>query len=221
MHKVKTMSVFLTRKDVQLTIILLTFLATTIPYFFETPQLESASTDIISSISIINAFSIILAVWAQTKRSYDLVRERVRGWPYDVMLLIMLYGMLIVGTFLGEHSMPWQWVLYSIQMPMASVIFSIQAFYMASVMARSLRTRNYRILLLNVGIILVMLYQAPFTVVVAPWMTNVAEFLNNAVTRTFSRVFTIGVGLGSLALGARILMGREVGIMGFMEREEG
>jgi hypothetical protein len=213
------MSVFLTRKDVQLTIIVVTFLVVTIPYFFKVPQIQDAATKITTSVAIINAFSITLAVWSQTKRSLDIIRERVHGWPYDIVLLLMLYGMLIIGTVLGEHSTPWQFVLYGVQMPMASVIFSIQAFYMASIMARGLRTRNYRILLLNIGIATIFLYQAPFTLTVLPVLDPISSVLSGSITKTFSRVFTIGVTFGSLALGARILSGREMGIMGYMEEE--
>jgi len=212
------MSAFFSRKDVMLTIIIVFFLINVVPYFFVSNELAYVSTRLVAIVSVVNAFALSLAVFAQTKRSYINIKQKIRGWPYDVMLLAMLYGMLAIGVFLGESSTAWQWTLSAIQFPINSVIFSIQAFYMASVMARSLRTKNIRILLLNVGIILTMLYQAPFTTTVFPGITPVYSYLSTAFTTTFSRVFTMGIALGSLALGVRVLMGREMGIVGFMEK---
>ena len=66
------MSVFFKRKDIQVTIVGISFLLVFIPYFFDIPVLGAFSVKLITIASLINAFTLALAVYALMRRALNL-----------------------------------------------------------------------------------------------------------------------------------------------------
>jgi hypothetical protein len=207
------MSLF-SRRDVQLTIIIICFLINFVPYFVEIKPLEDASVAFMTITSVANAFALALALVAQTRRSLDFVTKRLHGWPYEIVLLAVCYFMIIVGVFISETSPGYVWFIEAFQMPMASVIFSIQTLYMASAAARSMRARNVRSMILIIIGVISLLGMAPYTSVVAPQFLGIANFVRNTFSKTLTWAVGIGSTVGGIVFGVRILTGKESRAMG-------
>jgi hypothetical protein len=207
------MSVF-ARKDVQLTIIVICFLINFVPYFIVIEPLEKLNVSFMTIASVANAFALALALYAQTRRSIDFVTKRTHGWPYEIILLAVCYFMIFVGVFISETSPGYVWFIEAFQMPMASVIFSIQTLYMASAAARSMRARSVRSMILIVIGVISLLGMAPVTGVLAPQFVGVTNFVRNTFSKTLTWAVGIGSTVGGIVFGVRILTGRESRAMG-------
>lgn len=119
------MSFLLKRKDVLLTITILSFALVTVPYFVQIPELDTSSQKLVVIVSVVNAMAVILALYSQTRRSILFVRQRLHGWAYQIYLIVAVYLMAFLGLALGQTSDPYRWFQYGIYMPCQSVIYSI------------------------------------------------------------------------------------------------
>ena len=209
------MASLLKRKETSLILIAVCFGVVVIPYFIEMPILEIASTKLVLMVSVLNAMSILLALYAQTKRSLTLVNQRAKGWPYQLYLVITIYLMAGVGFIFGQSSDQFNWFQYAILMPTGSVIYSMLTFYMASACARAFRARSPQATLLLIAGILVLLGQAPLTGAYIPFFGDARLYLTGTFAMAASRMFNMSVTIGAVVLGVRIITGKEVSAMGF------
>lgn len=209
------MASILKRKETSLILIAVCFGVVVVPYFIEMPILETASTKLVLMVSVLNAMSILLALYAQTKRSLTLVNQRAKGWPYQLYLVITIYLMAGVGFIFGQSSDQFNWFQYAILMPTGSVIYSMLTFYMASACARAFRARSPQATLLLIAGILVLLGQAPLTGAYIPFFGDARLYLTSSFAMAASRMFNMSVTIGAVVLGVRIITGREVSAMGF------
>lgn len=213
------MASILKRKETSLILIAISFGIVVVPYFIELPMFEEASTKLVLMVSVLNAMSILLALYAQTKRSLTLVNQRAHGWPYQLYLVITIYLMAGVGFIFGQNSDQFNWFQYAILMPTGSVIYSMLTFYMASACARAFRARSPQATLLLISGMLVLLGQAPLTGAYIPFFGDARLYLTGTFAMAASRMFAMSVTVGAVVLGVRIITGREVSAMGF-ERGE-
>lgn len=207
------MSLF-ARRDVQLSIIMISFLIAFVPYFIQIKPLQDTSVAFMTITSVANAFALGLALVAQTRRSVDYVTKRTKGWPYEIVLLAVCYFMIVVGVFISETSPGYVWFIEAFQMPMASVIFSIQTLYMASAAARSMRARSVRSMILIVIGVISLVGMAPYSGVVAPQLMGITTFVRNTFSKTLTWAVGIGTTVGGIVFGVRILTGKESRAMG-------
>lgn len=208
------MSVFFKRKDIQVTIVAISFLVVFIPYFFDIPVLGAFSVKLITIASLVNAFTLALAVNALMRRALNTVRRRGRGWWWAVYMIACLFLMMLFGV-IGEDKPPWHWVMFGIVNPLSSVNYTILAFYVSSACARAFRARSIHAFLLLATGFIVLLYQAPLTGAIFPGINPVALYFTDTFAMTFSRTTTMGLTVASIVLGVRMLLGREVQFLGF------
>jgi len=102
----------------------------------------------------------VIAIYSQYRRSLKFIRERRKGWVYNIYLLVLMSVMILMGFTLGEHSASYMWLVNSIVAPCSSVVYGILAFYMFSAGARAFRARSLKATFLLVAGIIVLLYQA-------------------------------------------------------------
>jgi predicted membrane protein len=175
------------------------------------------STKLVTIASIIAAFSVILALYSALRRSITIINARKRGWGLQVYMIIMLLAMMVSGLVLGTGSPSYDWLMQAIVSPLSSVNYSILTFYMASAGARAFRARSPQATILIVVGIIVLLQQAPVTGIYLPFMNDLALIGTDALALAISRMFTMAVSIGAIVLGVRVLLGREVGFLGYVE----
>jgi hypothetical protein len=212
------MSSFFKSKTVQLTIMILSFLAVFVPYFIDVPAMTTFSTELITIAAIVSAFTLLLALYSQFRRGYTFIQKRKRGWIFKAYMMISIVLMLVFALF-GQETGPYNWVMYAIITPLSSVNYSILVFYMASTGARAFRARNTRALLLLITGFIVLFYQAPLTGAFFPQITPVALYFTGTFVAAVAKMFLISVTVGAIVFGMRVLMGKEPTILGFTKEE--
>lgn len=211
------MSAFFKSRSAQLSILVISFLVVFVPYFVNIPQLDWLTIKLSLIAGVTNAFTIVIAVYSQWRRSGRFVRERRKGWVYHIYLLLLMVFMIFNGVVFGQHVGGYEWLLKAVVTPLSSVIYGILAFYMASAGARAFRARSPHAALLLIAGFVVLLYQAPLTGAFFPGIEPAADYLTKTFGMSVSRMFSISVCVGAIVLGVRMLTGREVAFLGFGE----
>lgn len=214
------MSAFFKRKDIQVTIVGISFLIVFLPYFFDLPALQAFSVKLVTIASLVNAFTLALAIHAQFRRAINAWRRKSKGWGWGIYMMITLVLMILFGIY-GQDKAPWHFIMFAVINPLSSVNYSILAFYMSSAAARAFRARNINAFLLLASGFIVLLYQAPMTGATFPVVDPIALYITGTFTMAYARVITMGLTVASIVLGVRMLTGREVSFLGFARESEG
>lgn len=207
------MAEILKSREVQIGVMLLSFFIVFVPYFINIPALETASTKLITIAAIVNAFTLILALYSQFRRGVNIINRRTKGWYFKAYMLATLVLMCIFALF-GQETGPYHWVMYSVINPLSSVNYGILAFYMASTCARAFRARNRKAMLLLITGFIVLLYQAPLTGAFLPGIEPVAIYFTDTFGKAAGKMFLISVTVGAIVFGVRVLMGNEPSVLG-------
>ena len=213
------MSWIFRRKDVQVSVIVITFAVVFIPYMFEIPQLQYLSGKFVIIAAITNAFALVLGLYGAIRRASTYIRQRTHGWIIHVYMLLLL-GIMTVSGFIGTDNTVWMFLMESVIKPLGSVNYSLLAFYMASAGARAMRARSLKATVLLIAGFIVLLGQAPFTAAVFPIIDPAYLFLNDTMSLAVGRMFTVATSIGGIVMGIRVLTGREVTFLG-LSTEEG
>ena len=214
------MAWFFKSKQVNLAILIASFAVGFVPYFLKIPQIYQFTVDLTNVASVVGQFTIVIAIYSQYRRSLKFIRERRKGWVYNIYLLVLMSAMILIGFTWGEHSDAYMLLVNSIVAPCSSVVYGILAFYMFSAGARAFRARSLKATLLLTAGIIVLLYQAPLTGAFIPGIEPYAVFLTGTVGMSLSRMFSIAIITGAIMLNVRMLTGRELAFLGFAREEE-
>jgi hypothetical protein len=150
----------------------------------------------------------------------DVVRRK-SDWPYKVVLLVSMIGMMIVGFFLSggtrflDEGTMFSWAYNNLYVPMQATMFALLAFFIASAAFRAFRIRTIDAGLLAVAALIVMIGRVP----IGQWLTQSlpdglqlpvwASWLLEWPQNAAKRGIAIGAGLGVMATGLRIILGIE------------
>lgn len=212
------MADILKNRQLQLVVLVLSFLLVFVPYFIDIPQLDAASSELVVITSIVTAFTVALAVVSQYQRGMHYIVKRSKGWPFKAYMLISIALMLVFALF-GRDSGPYEWVMLAIINPLSSVNYSILAFYMSSTAARAFRARNTKALLLLLVGFIVILYQAPLTGAMFPGINPIGVYFGATFVTAVGSMFLISVTVGAIVFGVRVLLGKEPSVLGSGGRE--
>jgi len=212
------MAEILRNRELQLIAMALAFLLVFVPYFFQIPALDTASTKLITITAIVNALTLILALYSQVRRGLNIIERRQTGWYFKAYMIITMI-LMVIFAFFGRETGPYHWVMYAVVNPLSSVNYGILAFYMASTAARAFRARNTQSILLLITGFIVLLYQAPLTGAYAPWIEPIALYFGDTFGMAAGRMFLISVTVGAIVFGVRVLMGKELSVLGIRPEE--
>jgi hypothetical protein len=213
------MAEILKNRQLQIIVMMLSFLFVFLPYFLNVPALNTASTKLITITSILTAFTIALAVMAQFRRGMNIINRRSRGWYFKAYMLITM--VLMLGfSLISRETGPYHWVMFAVVNPLSSVNYGILAFYMASTAARAFRARNTKALMLLVSGFVVLIYQAPLTGAYFGGFEPIALYLGSTFAMAAGRMFLISVTVGAIVFGVRVILGNEPSVLGISKEEQ-
>jgi len=176
--------------------------------FFPNVTLNALGYFFIDSAIIVAAFAIILGFFNIMIVHFKKIGNRQRDWPYSIILLIAMWIVLIFGLLDGGAASPTvRWIFQYIQFPIQATIASLLAFFVASAAYRAFRARNFEsILMLIVGII-VLLGQTPLGASMWDQLPTIKDWILGVPSLAGARGIILGVSLGTVATGLRILLG--------------
>ena len=118
------MSAFFRSREAMLIVMAISFLIVFIPYFFNVPALEEFSTTWITIAAIINAFTLVLAVYSQFRRGIYFIRARKRAWGFKLWMLTGII-LMIVFAMISMEKGPYSWVMRAIITPIQLITIGV------------------------------------------------------------------------------------------------
>jgi len=180
-----------------------------VDFFFDNFYLNALGVTLINWVVIIAAFALILGFLNVLSFHLRKVIQRREGWLYSIALLMVAGTVLFGGlTSVQGYRAPLVRALFDyVQTPLQASIFSLLAFYIASAGYRALRVRNFESFLLVVACLVVLVGQAPLARYVWEQLPALKDWVLGVPSTAGARGILIGVALGSLATGVRVLVG--------------
>ncbi len=170
---------------------------------FFVPALQGFRAVFVEWTVIIVAFTLILGAANVLIVHLKKIVERRSGWLYSIVLIVAMTAVLVPGLIQGPEGQVVSWIFESVQFPLQATIFSLLAFFIASAAYRAFQLRSRESALLLIFGILVLLGHIPFN----PLLTGVKNWIMNVPVLAGARGIILGVALGTVTTGLRLLLG--------------
>ena len=184
-------------------------------YFIPHHEVQALNGRLLEWTTIVYAFALILgsvSLWNSHARK---VRQRAQGWPYSIVTLVTLVTVTALGVWkgVGEGS-PVGRIYNMVNAPLASTMFALLAFFIASAAFRAFRARNLEATLLLTTAILMMIGRVSVGEFLWKGFPGFTEWLLDVPNLAAKRAVAIGVGLGAVSTGLKIILGIERSYLG-------
>ncbi len=187
-------------------------------YYIKVPSYNQLVSDWLKFVNVAATFAVVIGMVTLTRIHARRLTKHKEGWHNSLALLIALYGLLIVGLVLGEgkftaHPTYAYW-FDNLYVPLDSTIFSMLAFYITSASYRAFRARTAEATVLLISAVVVMIGRAPIGPAIWSEFVPIISWIMAVPNTAGMRGILIGVALGVLSMGIRVLLGRERGYLG-------
>jgi type IV secretory pathway VirB2 component (pilin) len=181
--------------------------------FVSNPLLQAISTHLIDTTVILAAFALLLGLLNILHVHALKIRRRERGSPYSAvlivaMLVVLTFGLLPYGSGPSGPSQPVvQWIFQSVQVPIQTTLSALMAFFVLTAAYRLLQARSWESTLMLIAALLVLVGQV--TVGLLPVVPDIKDWVLDVLAMTGVRGVLLGVALGVILTGMRLLLGVE------------
>jgi hypothetical protein len=169
------------------------------------PELSAA---FISWAGILFAFAMVLGLLNLLRVHWHRVRERSAGWTFSAILIGTVFVVLCAGLN-GVNAPSLQWIFRNVQSPLQATLLSLTVFFLASAALRAIRTRSTGAILMLLTAAIVLLGQMPFAERLSVELSGLQRWIMEVPAVAGQRGILLGVALGTIATGLRLLMGVE------------
>ena len=177
------------------------------------PLLDAIGTYLIDIAVVIAAFALFLGLLNVLRVHARKIRERQSGSLYSFVLLAAMLVVLALGlpAIPGRPSGPSQpavvWIFQNIQSPIQASLSGLLVFLIVTAAYRLFRVRSRETVIMLVAALLVLLGQAALGL--APTLTGIRDWILDVPAMAGVRGILLGVALGALLTGVRLLLGVE------------
>jgi len=137
---------------------------------------------------------------------------------YDVFTSVLLIGFLaiatIIGVFFGPKDPKYMFIYNNIYTPLTLTMGILITLNISSAIYRVLRPRSIETTLLFVVALITIIINIPSTSVYFPFLISIKKWIMDILVKSTYRSITIGLGLGGILLGLRVLIGKETSYIG-------
>lgn len=163
---------------------------------------------LVSWAAIITAFALFLGFANVVSVHWSRIRTQKPGAVYSIVLLISLFGTLALGIG-GPLSANGQFIFNYILQPLEATLFALLALFIATAAFRAFRVRNMETFFFVLFALIVLLGQVPVSIYLWPEFPVIKDWVLNVPTLAGVRGILLGVSLGVIATGLRVLMGAD------------
>jgi len=172
-------------------------------------------------LRVLSAFAVVLALGSLLRVHFDKIRRKRRNWQYSWLLLVAFGGSAIIGLFGGvaadgilpttvrSFSFDIQTLYENIVIPLASSMFVLLAFFMASAAYRAFRVRSTEATLLLTAAFIVMIGVLPLGYSISKHLPAFVQWILNVPNVAAQRGIVLGIALGVVATSLKIILGIE------------
>jgi hypothetical protein len=150
----------------------------------------------------------------------DISKKTPGIWQWRVWMLIVMYGWLLVGFVLGSKHDYYNFLFNNIVAVIYQSMMGVTAFSLFTAFYRSLRLRNFDVALLGIVTIIVALGNVPIGEAIWGGFPLLRTWFFEAPVLGADRALRIVESIGSVAIGFRILIGKNRLWMGETRMED-
>jgi hypothetical protein len=184
-----------------------------ITVFTSYPELDTVGTYLIDTAVIIASFALFLGIVNVLRVHSQKIQKRPGDRPYSFVLIAAMLIVLAVGlpSLPGRPSGPSQpivqWIFENIQAPIQASLSALLVFLVVTAAYRLLMVRNIESAVMLAVVLLVLLGQV--TLGLVPILPELKDWILDVPTLAGVRGILLGVALGALLTGIRLLLGVE------------
>jgi hypothetical protein len=184
-------------------------------YFIPHHLAQEVNGQILLWATIVYAFALILGSVSLWNTHAQKVRQKISGWPFSIVTMVALVATTFMGVVWGvNEESPLGKFYNAINSPLASTMFALLAFFIASAAFRAFRARNVEATLLLVTAVVMMIGRVSIGEYIWRGFPGVTEWLLDVPNLAAKRAIAIGVGLGAVSTALKIILGIERGYLG-------
>ena len=174
-------------------------------YFFQQTIIDALGNAFKEWAIVLTAFAVLLGlINLLIVHVTRVVRRNEPSAGYSVIVLITSLIVFVIGIVSdGPAGAPMTWVFTNMYVPLQGALFALVAFFLATAAYRALRVRNLESILLVVAALVVFLGQIPLF----NFFADVKDWLLRVPSEAGVRGILLGVALGTIATGVRLLVG--------------
>lgn len=177
-------------------------------FFISSDSIDALSLYLIRTASVVAAFALVLGVVNVLTVHLNKVYTRDKGWGYSMLLLGALLFTLGVGFLTGgPASAEMQEIFEIVLFPLEATLFSLLAFFVVTAAYRAFRVKSFETGLFVIFGILVLLGQVPVGAMLWEQLPVVKDWVLDVPALAGARGILLGVALGTVATGLRVLLG--------------
>src|SRR5947208_12609534 len=164
---------------------------------------------------VVYAFALILGSMSLWNSHARKVKARAEGWPFSLVTLVWLAVITVLGVWKGVgESSPVGQIYNPVNSPLASTMFALLAFVIASAAFRAFRARSVEATLLLITAIVMMIGRVSIGPLISPHLPGITEWLLDVPNLAAKRAIAIGVGMGAVSTALKIILGIERSYLG-------
>jgi hypothetical protein len=159
-------------------------------FFVNSDSINALGLYLVRAASVVAAFALALGMVNVLTVHLGKVYARDRSWGYSMVLLGSLFFTLGVGFVTGGPASPQMQQLFEVVLfPLEATLFSLLGFFVVTAAFRAFRVKNF-----ETGLFVT------FAMVIKDWVLDVPALSG-------ARGILLGVALGTVATGLRVLLG--------------
>ena len=198
--------------------LVVTFLSGTIVaalFFIPHYKAQAVNNKLLEWTLVVYAFALILgslSLWNSHARK---VKARAEGWAFSLVTMGALVAITALGVWKGVgEGTPVGTIYNTVNSPLASTMFALLAFVIASAAFRAFRARSVEATLLLITAIVMMIGRVSIGPLISPHLPGITEWLLDVPNLAAKRAIALGVGLGAVSMALKIILGIERSYLG-------
>lgn len=179
-------------------------------YFLSLPQLLSVRELLLGWAIIVAAAAALVGIINLLSAHWHKVRTGQTGGFYSLVVLLSFAVVFVLGLWLGPAHPTFQKVVTAVQVPVEATLMAVLAVSLAVASIRLFRRRltTFSVLFMISALVFLVLGAGILPVNGVPFLGGVVNFLSR-LPLAGARGILLGVALGSLTTGLRILIGAD------------
>jgi len=177
-------------------------------YFVPVSMLLEIRLALVQWAVVIAAFAVLVGVFNLLGVHWHKIRTRQKGLAYSILLIFSLFATAVLGIAGGTNGLVLNFTLDAIIFPAEAALMALLAVTLIYASARLLRRRADAMSFIFLSIaVVILLISAPLPFGKIPGAEVVDWFITQFFAVAGARGILIGVALGALTTGLRVLFG--------------
>ncbi len=179
-------------------------IVTLLTFFFRLPLLDALGAAFREWTIVLTAFAVLLGLINLLAVHFKrIARRNESGAGYSLIVIVTALIVLGIGLLLPSEMLTW--VFENMYLPLQGAFFALVAFFLATAAYRALRARSVETTVMLLAAVIVLLGQTPFT----SFLAQAKQWVLFVPSEAGVRGILLGVALGVIATGLRLLLGQD------------